>query len=83
MEKRKLQSYGEPDHVTLLESKRARSKSKSLPSMEGVKVAMAQDGASEECSIRDPPCGHDQVSTMIVFCRLFKTSSFLDSIKHT
>jgi len=69
--------------VSLLESKRARRKSKSPPSGEGVKAVATQVRASEECSIRDPPRGHDQVSTMIVFGRLFDTLFYLDSIKHT
>jgi hypothetical protein len=69
--------------VSLPESKGARSKSKSPPSREGVKVVVTQAGASEECSIRDPPSGHDQVSTMIIFGRLFETFSHLDSTKRT
>jgi hypothetical protein len=69
--------------MSLLESKRSRSKSKSPPSREGAKAMVTQAGTSEGCSIRDPPHGHDQVSTMIVFGRLFETFSYLDSIKHT
>jgi hypothetical protein len=69
--------------VSLLESKGARGKSKSPPSGEGVKAMVTQAGASEECSIRDLPRGHDKVSTMIVFGRLFGTFSHLDSTKHT
>jgi hypothetical protein len=83
VEKRKLRSQGEPNQVTLLESKIARSKSKSSPSREGARVATAQVGASEEHSIRDPPRGRDQVSTMIVFGRLFEAFHYLDSIKRT
>ena len=67
--------------MSLLESKRARRKSKSPPSGEGVKAVATQVRASEECSIRDPPRGHDQVSTMIIIGRLFGTFTYLDGIK--
>ena len=69
--------------MSLLENKRAMSKSKSPLTGEGAKAVVTQAGASEERSIRDPPRGHDQVSTIIVFGRLFETFSFLDSIKRT
>ena len=82
-EKRKLRSQGEPHNVSLLERKRARSKSKSPPSRVGAKAMVAQAGASEECLIRDPPHKHYQVSTMIVFGSLFEAFSYLDSIKRT
>ena len=82
-EKRKLRSQGEPDIVSLPESKRARSKSKSPPSREGAKAVVTQAGASEERSIRYPPRGHDQVSTMIIFGRLFETFAYLEGIKCT
>ena len=80
VEKRKLRSQREPDNVSLLESKRARSKSKSPPSVEGVRVASTQGDAREERSIRDPPRGHDQVSTMIIFGRLFEAFPYLDGV---
>jgi hypothetical protein len=82
-EKRKLRSPGELNNVSLLESKGAKSKSKSPPSGEGVKAVMTQASASEECSIRDPPRGHDQVYTMIIYGRLFETFSHMDSTKCT
>jgi hypothetical protein len=40
VEKRKLRSQGEPDQVTLPDNKRARGKSKSPPSREGVKAVV-------------------------------------------
>lgn len=46
---------GEPNHVTLPESKRARNKSKSPLSREGAKVVVTQANASEERSIKDLP----------------------------
>ena len=69
--------------MSLPESKRSKSKSKSPPSREGVKAMVAQAGASEECLIRDPPHRNYQVSTMIVFGSLFEAFSYLDSIKRT
>lgn len=69
--------------MVLLASKRARGKSKSPPSREGAKANVVQAGASEEHSIRGLPRRHDQVSTMIVFGRLFETFSSLDRIKCT
>jgi len=65
--KRKLRLQEQPDQVSLLPTKRAKSKSKSPPSGDGSRTAAMQAGASEERSMIDPPREHDQVSTIIVF----------------
>jgi hypothetical protein len=48
-----------------------------------VKAITVQASAGEERLIRDPSRGHDRVSTMVIFCRLFEAFTYLDGIKRT